>query len=188
MRIAALIALIILMILIGGIAGYFIGANKFPQITGTTVSLSPSPESVSVTPFPSATISASLSPTPLVNVQTQSTEAVNGFYNWYLSCVNNHFSEKSQKSVADDCPYETNIYSSTQLVTNLANRSPTEYALFCSAEIPSSIKVDHVIVSTPTDATAYVIESFAKTQKQLLVDTKLESGRWKLQNITCPHT
>lgn len=184
MKAGAMIVLLIIAILIGGVAGYYLGTHTFPTVTPkslipSTSSPTPSnaPTSSSTTP-PTASSSASSS-------EVQAGAAATSFYTWYLNCVNHHFQTKSVNSVSKDCPYQTNDSVSSQLSTNLANATSSD-PILCSQNVPTAVTLGSVTTPSAAAATAMMNEAFSTSTKQITVSLSQENNAWKITNITCP--
>ena len=186
MKAGAMIFLLIIAILIGGVAGYYLGTHKFPTVTPKSLipsTSSPTPTNIpvpSITTSPTASSSASAS-----SSEVQAGAAATSFYTWYLNCVNHHFQTKSVNSVSKDCPYATNNNVSSQLSTNLANATSSD-PILCSQNVPTAVTLGSVTTPSATSATAMMNEAFNTSTKQTSVSLSHENNAWKITNITCP--
>lgn len=179
-----LFVLIIIIIIVSGVGGYIIGAHKLPILGTPLLSASPSPIITITSQPPSPTTNASASAT-ISPSQGQASVTAVAFYTWYVDCVNHHFQIKSQKSVAEDCIYQTNTNVSTQLASNVANHTGLN-PILCSLNIPDSVTVARVTSPSTDTAATTMVETFGKVQKRVVVTLAHEKSTWKIINITCP--
>lgn len=188
MRAWAMIVLLIIAILIGGVAGYYLGTHKFPTVTPQSLipSALVSPTPTALPGAPSSVTSPTASPSAATSSsQVQAGAAASSFYTWYLTCVNHHFQTKSVNSVAKDCPYQTNVNVSSQLQGNLSTSTNAD-PILCSQNVPTAITLGTVTLPTTASATATMNEAFNSSTKQISVDLAMENNTWKIINITCP--
>lgn len=179
----ALFILIVIVILVGAVGGYVFGTHKFPRVN--TSFLTPATKT-STTPTAKAVSPTNASPSAAISsTQVQAGATATAFYTWYVDCVNHHFQIKSPKSIAEDCPYQTSNYASTQLAGNLANKTNTD-PILCASNTPDSVSVASVNNSTSSTATVMVAEMFGSVTRRVRVDLAIVNNSWKVTNITCP--
>jgi hypothetical protein len=106
------------------------------------------------------------------------------FYNWYFTCLQNHFKNPAEKSPQEDCPYSSQKSISQNLVQTLASRVGYD-PVFCAQELPSLITIDKATLSN--EMAEVVVHTYYEVSgdNSITVNLTLVEDTWKISNITC---
>lgn len=111
-------------------------------------------------------------------------KTVQNFYDWYMNCLETHFSKPNGKPPAENCNYKTSPYVNQKLIDNLAERRGGD-AVLCAANTPDSFKVDSA-VSRNDGATVVVHTYFSVSgDNPLLVSLESDGRNWLISNVEC---
>ena len=159
--------------IVGGIVFYFKNTHQAIKVGVVSPTPKTNIEIITVTPLPSSSPSASATP----STSTPQASA-NAFYTSYINCVSQNGS---------NCDYKNSPYvDAVSLSANLSTKpkAPIDYVI-CAQNFPNSFTVINP-TTTGDSSNVTVDEMFGTTPQPISVDLKLESGAWKITNITCP--
>lgn len=106
------------------------------------------------------------------------------FYNWYLSCLNNHFQDSIDQTPNTTCPYENSAYISPELLQNIKNNIGGD-PILCAQNTPLEIKADKAkIAGNKSNLIVHTIYG-ASGDNPLNVELQLINQKWKITNISC---
>lgn len=109
------------------------------------------------------------------------------FYDWYLSCLDKHFTSNTGKSPNEDCSYQTNPNVGPQLQKNLGQPKDSDLVL-CAQNTPRSTKVDKAyIAGNKATVVAHTLYD-GSGDNPINVDLQLFDNKWKITNISCTHS
>jgi hypothetical protein len=117
--------------------------------------------------------------------QTNPKAVTESFYTWYLSCLNEHFSQTTNssynKSPLEACPYHSNSY----LIAPAKDlRAQGADPILCAQNTPQSIKVDKL--TTSKDIAYVTVHTFYETgDNPITVELKSGQSGWQITNIIC---
>lgn len=108
------------------------------------------------------------------------------FYDWYLSCLDEHFTRNTGKSPNEDCSYQTNPNVDSQLQKNIGQVKDSDPVL-CAQNTPRSTKVDKAYITGNKDTVVVHTLYDSSGDNPLNVDLQLIDNKWKIINISCSH-
>lgn len=160
-----IVILVVVILLIAGLGYYFSKVNL------STVSTNPE-----ITPPPDNSITTGSTPDKVTR----------DYYNWYLSCINNHFSTPTnKKSPQQDCPYNQTGDLTNDLVTSLQQVKGYD-PILCAQDAPQSLTFEKSARDTTDTATVSVITIWDKSAPHNIdVGLQQTEAGWKIYSINC---
>lgn len=120
------------------------------------------------------------------NIQNPTTPegVTQNFYDWYLSCLNNHFKDSIDQTPNTTCPYENSAYTSSELLQNIKKNAGGD-PILCAQNTPFEIKVDKANITG--DKSNLIVHTIygASGDNPLNVELQLINKKWEITNISC---
>lgn len=121
---------------------------------------------------------------PIPTYSTTPEQTTENFYKWYLDCLNRYFQSESGKSLQEDCPYQTNKYTSFSAPLVATGFDP----VLCAQNTPNldegSITIDKATIFG-NKATTTIRSLYSWKDHPIKVELGLFNNQWKITNITC---
>lgn len=120
------------------------------------------------------------------NIQNPTTpeNVAQNFYDWYLSCLNNHFQDSIDQTPNTTCPYENSAYISPELLQNIKKNAGGD-PILCAQNTPLEIKADKANITG--DKSNLIVHTIygASGDNPLNVELQLINKKWEIINISC---
>ncbi len=171
-----LVALILAGVLIFG--GYYLGthANKNQQITQSTQT-TPSTN-------PTQSLIVSITSAPTVSQNNNADIVTEDYYNWYLSCLNQHMTNNNSGNMKADC-----AYNKTGALTNDLNNKLQQASFYdpilCAQNIPEKYTFENAIVTSDTATKEVHTIWGSSSQGNIKISLENLNNQWRISSIDC---